>query len=518
MADERPRPPPGRPPPSAGTGGPPGRADPGRRWGRLGTVRIRTTVAAVVVAGLAMAAGALVLVAVLRDSLTQEVATAARLRAEDVASLLATDPSGRGSLVVDDPEEWIIQVLDQVGRVVRASANAEGREPVARLRPGESAEIEVKAGGPVEEGGRYLAVAISTDIPPGNRTTGTTAGEGTVGTSAVGGAVGRTVVVARSTETVAEAAAAVGGLLAIGLPLLLAVVAGTTWFVVGRALAPVEAIRAEVDAISATALHRRVPDPPADDEIGRLARTMNRMLERLERAQARQRRLVSDASHELRSPVAAIRQHAEVALAHPDRTSATELARTVLAEDLRLQRLAEDLLLLTRADEHTLALRRRPVDLDDLVFDEARRLRAVSGLRVDTSLVSASRVDGDAAGLRRALRNLGDNAARHAGGRVAFSVVERDGVVLLEVDDDGPGVPEADRERVFERFVRLDDARARDDGGSGLGLAIVAELVAAHGGTVAMAASPVGGTRVEVSLPRLRDPAGGGDAGTPARD
>ena len=493
MAAERPR-----SPPTRGWG----RVGPGRLRGRLGTVRVRTTVAAVVVAGLAMTVGALVLVAVLRDTLTREVATAARVRAEDVASLLATDPSGRGSLAVDDPEEWIIQVLDQGGRVVRASANAEGLGPVARLRPGESAEIEVKPGGPVEEGGQYLAVATPADPPPGSRTTGTPAVGGATGTPAVGTSVGGgTVLVARSTEIVTEAAGAVGGLLAIGVPLLLVVVAGTTWFVVGRALAPVEAIRAEVDAISATALHRRVPDPPADDEIGRLARTMNRMLERLERAQARQRRLVSDASHELRSPVAAIRQHAEVALAHPGRTSAAELAETVLAEDLRLQRLAEDLLLLTRADEHTLALRRRPVDLDDLVFDEARRLRAVSGLRVDTSLVSAGRVDGDAAGLRRVLRNLGDNAARHAEGRVAFSVAERDGVVLLEVDDDGPGVPEADRERVFERFVRLDDARARDGGGSGLGLAIVAELVAAHGGTVAIGASPAGGTRVGVSLP-----------------
>jgi signal transduction histidine kinase len=463
-------------------------------------VRVRTTVAAVVVAGLAMTVGALVLVTVLRDTLTREVETAARLRAEDVASLLASDPSGRGSLAVDDPEEWIIQVLDQGGQVVRASTNVEGLGPVARLRPGESAEIELEPGGPIEEGGQYLAVALAT--PAGTPAVGVSAvgavgGASVVGTSAAGG----TVVVARSTEIAAEAAGAVGGLLAIGVPLLLVVVAGTTWFVVGRALAPVEAIRAEVDAISATALHRRVPDPPADDEIGRLARTMNRMLERLERAQARQRRLVSDASHELRSPVAAIRQHAEVALAHPGRTSAAELAETVLAEDLRLQRLAEDLLLLTRADEHTLALRRRPVDLDDLVFDEARRLRGVSGLRADTSLVSAGRVDGDAAGLRRVLRNLGDNAARHAEGRVAFSVAERDGVVVLRVDDDGPGIPEADRERVFERFVRLDDARARDDGGSGLGLAIVAELVAAHGGTVAIAASPVGGTRVEVSLP-----------------
>jgi signal transduction histidine kinase len=281
----------------------------------------------------------------------------------------------------------------------------------------------------------------------------------------------------------------------------------TTWTVVGRALAPVEAIRAEVDAISATALHRRVPDPAADDEIGRLARTMNRMLDRLEQAQTRQRRLVSDASHELRSPVATIRQHAEVALAHPGRTTTTELAGTVLAEDLRLQRLAEDLLLLTRADEHTLGLRRRPVDLDDLVFDEARRLRGVSGLRVDTSAVSAGRIDGDAAGLRRVLRNLGDNAARHAGAQVAFSVSERDGVVRLLVDDDGPGIPEADRERVFERFVRLDDARARDDGGSGLGLAIVAELVAAHDGTVTITPSPAGGTRVEVTLPRPTGPA-----------
>jgi signal transduction histidine kinase len=454
--------------------------------GRLGTVRVRTTLGAVLVAGLAMAVGALVLVAVLRDTLTREVEAAAQVRGQDVASLLASGAAGWGPLAVDDPEESLIQVLDEHGQVVAASANADGLAALARLRPGESAEVEVPAGGAMEEGGEFLAVATGAGTPSG----------------------GRTVVVARSTETVTEATAAVAGLLTVGLPLLLAVVAGTTWVVVGRALAPVEAIRAEVDAISASALHRRVPDPPADDEIGRLARTMNRMLERLDRAQARQRRLVSDASHELRSPVAAIRQHAEVALAHPDRASAAELAATVLAEDLRLQRLAEDLLLLTRADERTLGLRRGPVDLDDLVFDEARRLRSVSGLRVDTTRVSAGRVDGDAAGLRRVLGNLGDNAARHAGAQVAFSVAEGDGVVRLGVEDDGPGIPEPDRERVLERFVRLDDARARDDGGSGLGLAIVAELVAAHGGSVAIASSRIGGTRVEITLPRLPDPAG----------
>jgi len=467
------------------------RRRPGPGWwrARLGSVRGRATVAAVVVVGLAMALGAAVLVAVLRDTLTREVRAAARLRGEDVAAVLASGAPGRGPLAVDDDEELLIQVLDEGGRVVGASANATGLPPVARLRPGESTPVRLREAAPVEEDGSFLAVATGAATPQGPRT----------------------VVVVRSTEAVTEAAAAVTGLLAVGLPLLLVVVAATTWSLVGRALAPVEAIRAEVDAISAVALHRRVPDPPADDEIGRLARTMNRMLARLEQAQTRQRRLVADASHELRSPVATIRQHAEVALAHPDRTTTGELAGTVLAEDLRLQRLTEDLLLLTRADEHSLAPRRRPVDLDDLVFEEARRLREAGALRVDTTAVSAGRVEGDPAGLRRMLRNLGDNAARHASGRLAFSVTERDGAVLFGVDDDGPGIPEKDRQRVFERFVRLDDARARDDGGSGLGLAIVAELVAAHGGTVAIASSPLGGTRVEVTLPHLPDP---GDAAT----
>jgi signal transduction histidine kinase len=455
-----------------------------------GSVRVRTTVAAVAVVGVAMIVAAVVLVVVLRSTLTREVRAAARLRAEDVAAVLAAGAGpgagGPGSLAVDEADELLIQVLDGGGRVVAASPNAEGRPAVARLRPGSSAGVEIPAGGPMDEGGEFLAVATGADTPQGQRT----------------------VLVARSTEAVDEAVAAVSGLLAVGLPLLLAVVAVTTWMVVGRALAPVEAMRAEVDEISAAALHRRVPDPPVDDEIGRLARTMNRMLGRLEQAQARQRRLVADASHELRSPVATIRQHAEVALAHPGQTSAAELASTVLAEDLRLQRLTEDLLLLTRADDQSLALRRRPVDLDDLVFEEAKRLRDTTGLWVDTTAVSAGRVAGDAAGLRRVLRNLGDNASRHARERLALSVAERDATVVLAVDDDGAGIPDADRERVFERFVRLDGARARDEGGSGLGLAIVAELVAAHGGAVVAAAGPLGGARVEVTLPRLADPEG----------
>jgi signal transduction histidine kinase len=446
-----------------------------RSWRPPGTVRVRTTLAALLVVGVAMVVGGVMLVAVLRDALTGEVLAVARIRATEVAADLETGAAPE-ALAVGEAEDLLVQIIDERGRVLASSRNVQGLPPVARLRPGASARIDV----PIDND-HFLAVAAAATTPQGRRLT---------------------VVAARVVDIVGESTRIVSLLLAVGLPVLLLVVAATTWKVVGWALAPVEAIRREVDEISAVELHRRVPDLAGDDEVARLARTMNRMLGRLQRAHQRQRRFVADASHELRSPVASIRQHAEVAVAHPDRTTTVELAATVLAEDLRIERLVEDLLLLARADEHALPARRRQVDLDDLVFDEARRLRDATCLRIEVGEVSAGRVDGDAEGLRRVLRNLGDNAARHASSRISFALGERDGTAVLVVDDDGPGIPEADRERVLERFVRLDDARARDAGGSGLGLAIVAELVAAHGGTVALAGGPLGGARVEVSLPR----------------
>ncbi len=232
---------------------------------------------------------------------------------------------------------------------------------------------------------------------------------------------------------------------------------------------------------------------------------MNRMLDRLEASQERQQRFISDASHELRSPVATIRHHAEVALAHPGRGTDDELAAVVLPEDLRIERLVDDLLFLARADESTLEVRRRVIDLDDLVFDEAARLRATTDHDVDVSAVSAGQVDGDASHLRRVLRNLGDNAARHARSSIRVELAEAVDGVLLVVEDDGSGIPADRREEVFERFVRLDEARARDDGGSGLGLAITAEVVAAHHGTVRAVEGRAGGARVEVLLPRAGD-------------
>jgi len=255
-----------------------------------------------------------------------------------------------------------------------------------------------------------------------------------------------------------------------------------------------------VDEISAAQLHRRVPHPKADDEIGRLAATMNRMLQRLESARNSQRRFVSDASHELRSPITTIRHHAEVALAHPDRVTATELAEVVLAEQQRMQHLVDDLLLLARADEHV-PLAREALDLDDLAFEEGRRLRSVTSKRVDTSGVSAARVQGDAEALRRMMRNVGENAVRHASSRVDITLAERGDEAVLTIDDDGSGIPESERARVLQRFVRLDEARSREAGGSGLGLAIVDEVVRAHGGSVSIEPSPLGGARIRITLP-----------------
>lgn len=177
------------------------------------------------------------------------------------------------------------------------------------------------------------------------------------------------------------------------------------------------------------------------------------------------------------------------------------MAADLLAEDLRMQSLVEDLLVLARSDEGTLALNRRAVDVDDIVLAEASRLRGVGKVRIDASRVSAGQVQGDPAQLARVVRNLVDNAERHARGLVALGVGERAGRVVVTVDDDGQGIPHSERDRVFERFTRLDDARAPRTGGYGLGLAIVRDVVLAHGGTVHVEDAPLSGARLVVDLP-----------------
>jgi signal transduction histidine kinase len=417
--------------------------------------------------GVALVLAAVAMVVFLDRYLREQVRSGAVVR----AAAIARGASGEALVSGGDPEEEYVQVLGPDGEVLAASPNVEGRPALVELRPGETRTIgEV----PFEDG-PFLVVAVADDEA--------------------------TVVVGRALEDARDTVRALAGTLVIAIPLLVILVAVVTWRVLGRALAPVEAMRKEVEAISTEELHRRVPGPPGDDEIARLAATMNRMLDRLEEGQARQRRFVSDASHELRSPVAAIRQHAEVALRHPESTDLGSLAEVAHEESLRLQRIVEDLLLLTQIDEGTVRLRQEPVDLDDLVHEEAARLRATTRLRVESDRVGEGRVLGDRDRLERLVRNLTDNAARHARGAVVLSVERQSDGVLLVVEDDGPGIPEAERARIFDRFVRLEDARERDSGGSGLGLAIVREIARLHEGEVRVADGSLGGARFLVRLP-----------------
>jgi signal transduction histidine kinase len=453
--------------------------------GRLGSIRVRTTVAAVIVVGVAMSLASIAMVTLLMRSLRGQVTTTALSKADTLAQELESGILIK-DLVLGDPadDEEFVQFVDAGGVVLGSSPNVSGRALVAPVRPGTSRTVPARSPPDVEPfDDPFLLVARDVE------------GAGDI----------ERVIVGRNLETVIEGRTALTIALAIIMPLLLLVVGLVTWLVAARALSPVDAIRAEVDAISTRDLHRRVPDPPGDDEISRLAGTMNRMLERLEAGQQRARRFVSDASHELRSPVAAIRQFAEVALAHPERTAVGELAEVVLEEDARLQRLVEDLLLLTRIDEGTIPHPTGAVDLDDLLLEDAARLRATTDLKIDVRSVSAGRVIGDAEQLERLIRNLTDNAARHARGVVRLSLQEVDGRTILRVDDDGIGVDPAEREHVFQRFVRLDAARDRDSGGSGLGLSIVREVATFHGGSVRMLDSDLGGTRFEVDLPTHPD-------------
>jgi signal transduction histidine kinase len=309
------------------------------------------------------------------------------------------------------------------------------------------------------------------------------------------------VVAQQSTATVNRTTDSVTNVLLVVVPLMIALVALAAWYFTGRALKPVEAIRREAESITGTTMDRRVPEPDTDDEVGRLARTMNAMLDRLETSAQKQRQFVSDASHELRSPLASIRTNLEVALHNPNRADWPEVAQRALAEDVRMEDTVSELLDLARLDEAEgpAPLDTLPdVDLDELVLDDTVQQRRVP---VDTGRVSAGRVHGRRDQLQRVVRNLLDNAARHASSTVAVGLVTDDGVVELTVDDDGPGIKPEDRELVFERFTRLDDGRARDAGGLGLGLSMVKAITEHHGGSVVIEDAPIGGARLRVRLP-----------------
>ena len=445
---------------------------------RFGSVRVRATAASIVIVAIALTIAGVVLLGVLRESQIKSIDTTLELRTNDVAALIDEDGAFE-TLSVKDDEDGFVQIIDAAGKVVASSTNIANEPRIIAGGEGSNTTMQFPQ---LDHDDFRVHVNFTASDPQFS------------------------IVVGTNLEDVNDVLATTRRSLGIGLPILLLLIAGMIWVVIGRALRPVEAIRSEVADIGGGDLHRRVPEPQTDDEIGRLARTMNAMLDRLETADVAQAQFVSNASHELRTPIAVIRHELEVGLRGDD-VLLREIAAEVLEEDVRMQRLVEDLLLLARRDGRAgeaLPVARLLVDLDDIAFGEA--LRVQTDKTVTTSGVSAGQVRGDPDQLARVVRNLLDNALRHAASRVDISVTSTpDGLVVLSIDDDGDGVAEADRERIFERFGRLDEARARDDGGSGLGLAIVAGLVKDHGGTVTVATSPaLGGARFAISFTDAR--------------
>ena len=322
------------------------------------------------------------------------------------------------------------------------------------------------------------------------------------GTRATVHGVAVTIITFTTTDELREVDETFSRLLLVGLPAILLMACGTVWLVVGRALGPVERIRRSVTEITAADLSRRVPEPGSRDEIGQLAHTMNEMLARLDNSARRQRRFVADASHELRSPLAAIRTSLEVGLAHPGTAPWPEIANRAARQSERLETLVQQLLILAKSDDRQLAATRHPIDLATLVED-ARATSPGTDIAVELDAEPATAVLGDPEDLSRMVRNILDNAIRHAARRVQITVADSPtrGEARIEIADDGPGIPPEERERVFDRFVRLDASRERISGSSGLGLAIAKEIATAHGGCITIGEVPGGGARVIITLP-----------------
>ncbi|MFF8354558.1 ATP-binding protein [Streptomyces chartreusis] len=470
----------------------------------FGSVRSRATLGATLVVAVALvAAGAAVLLS-LRSNLMDQAGNEAQRTAQNVVAQLA---AGKPYDRLDLDDESPVQVVDADGTLVAASDELERISGTATdaVRPqpqsggtGTGAGTGDDDDDADDDSGRGEAGEIGegTEFSDGSATIdGESADYRFAAVPVEAGDRGRlTVYAGGSLDAEQSAVNTALTVMLIGFPLLLGVVAGVTWLVTRRALRPVEGIRGEMAAITASEdLARRVPVPGTHDEVARLALTTNETLAALQTSVERQRRFVADASHELRSPIASLRTQLEVGAAHPellDLDGAVE-------DTVRLQGLAADLLLLARLDAGE-----RP---GDARFDLGALAREQAEGRAEVTVEARSaQVAGSRGQVGRVLTNLLDNARRHARSAVTLTVRREGEWVVAAVADDGDGVAEADRERIFERFVRLDEARSRDDGGAGLGLAIARDVAVRHGGTLTVGRAPAGGALFELRLPQAQ--------------
>ena len=447
--------------------------DRNRRAGRRRSLRLRVTSAAVGLIALVLVVGALALAGLLRRALEQDTEALLRQQIDEVQSLAA---SGSLPTVLDAKGREIgqIQVYDEAGNLVAATrgfAQTAHLDIVDAPTAG-STRTSTVSGAQIDSdaGERYRLVARTVQTPAGRRFI-----YGVSSLSAADNAV-RTMVIA----------------LLAGVPLLVGVAGWVLWRSVGRALMPVDAMRSEVDEIEATSLERRVTAPSSDDELGRLAHTLNHLLDRLDADAKRQRQFAADASHELRSPLASARTQLEVGLVYPDRTDWTETASDVLVEIDRLERLSRELLEFARVDPRDGVVRRATMDLGDVIA------RAISSAPPSSVPIhwhpypQSVPLEGDDDLITRVLRNLLSNAQRHARSRIDVDICAEPDRAWVRVMNDGVPLSEADRDQIFQPFTRLEAARDSDSGGAGLGLSISQRIARSHGGDLIADAMPEG--------------------------
>jgi signal transduction histidine kinase len=451
-------------------------------------LRWQSTVAAVAVVAVAMLTGGLLLLQTLESALVSSTDSLLRSKVQDVAVLIQNDHAREANRAVAGTvnKDPLVQIIDETGTVTAASEPRLLKAPLSSLRPAaeQSATDNVSAPGLLGDADERYLVVLGVDDEDSKYW----------------------VLAGRTIQPQSDTVRIVTGFLLVAMPLLLGVVGLSVYFLVGRSLRQVDTIRRQVSHIDAGRLSERVDVPKPRDELQALAVTMNSMLDRIETADQRQRQFVSNASHELRSPLTTIRTGLDISIADASGQTWRGMQPILAEETQRLQGLVEDLLTLSKADDEGLVVRHEDVDLDDVLATELRRVNATSKHRIVADLVPA-KIAGDPVRLSQAFRNVLDNADRHAAGTIAVKLSVMVQTVVVTIDDDGIPVPVADRERIFGRFVRLDESRSRHQGGSGLGLAITRGIVEAHDGRVTATETSQGWCRFEVSFPPMARPA-----------
>lgn len=438
------------------------------------SIRFRITALASVAVALVLIAGGAALVLLQRNALIDGLDENLTRRADDIAALIQ-DGEPPGGLA-EGGDENFAQLVGHDGEVLVSTPSLEGDPALPSRPPPDSGDAFSTIEVPQVDDDLFRVLTRS--VPD-------------VGILHVG----------TTYDVVGESAATLINALVWIIPVLVLALGTLVWWLVGGTLRPVEDIRIEVAEMGATDLGRRVPEPGTNDEIDRLAETMNQMLRRIETSVKRQQRFVADAAHELRTPLTRLRSELEVDIAERAHSGQRAVLRGLLEEVLGMQALVEDLLFLARNDAGQLTGGFQSVDLDDLVLAEARRIQSHQRVEVDLSAISGAQVSGHPGQLTRAIRNLVDNAERHAASRIELSLQESGEEAVLVVADDGPGIPDLEAGRIFERFTRLDEARSAGAGGTGLGLAISREIVERHHGALTLLPADGGGARFELRIP-----------------